>query len=230
MAAVMRSEQRDRRDRMVEIQLARRGIRDRAVMLAMRKVPREHFVPLPLAQYSYDDTALPIAANQTISQPYLVALMAHALSIEPGDKVLEIGTGSGYATAVLAEIAAEVYTIERHAALHAAARARLDALGYRNVKARSGDGTKGWLAEAPFDGIVVAACGPRVPHSLRRQLAIGGKLVMPVGDAGLQRLLRIWRTGEARFEEEDLGLVRFMPLIGEEGWPGAPDDEADPHA
>jgi protein-L-isoaspartate(D-aspartate) O-methyltransferase len=216
----MRSEQRERRDRMVEIQLARRGIRDRAIMLAMRKVPREQFVPLPLAQYSYDDTPLPIGGNQTISQPYMVALMADALSLEPSDKVLEIGTGSGYATAVLAEIAAEVFTIERHAALHAAARVRLQALGYRNVTARSGDGTKGWLAEAPFDAIVVSASGPRVPRSLRQQLAVGGKLVMPVGDAGLQRLLRVWRTGESRFEEEDLGLVRFMPLIGEEGWPG----------
>jgi protein-L-isoaspartate(D-aspartate) O-methyltransferase len=215
----MRSEQRERRDRMVEIQLARRGIRDRAIMLAMRKVPREQFVPLPLVRYSYDDTALPIAGNQTISQPYMVALMADALSLEPSDSVLEIGTGSGYATAVLAEIAAEVFTIERHAALHAAARVRLEALGYRNVTARCGDGTKGWLAEAPFDAIVVTACGPRVPRSLRQQLAIGGKLVMPVGDAGLQRLLRVWRTGETRFEEEDLGLVRFMPLIGEEAWP-----------
>lgn len=221
----MRSEQRERRDLMVEIQLARRGIRDQAVMLAMRKVPREQFVPLPFVQYSYDDTALPIAGNQTISQPYLVALMAHALSLEPTDRVLEIGTGSGYETAVLAEIAAEVYTIERHPALHAVARVRLEALGYRNVQARRGDGTKGWLAEAPFDGIVVAASGPRVPRSLRQQLAVGGKLVMPVGVARFQRLLRVWRTGESRFEEEDLGLVRFMPLIGEEGWPGDSDEQ-----
>lgn len=220
----MRTEQRERRDRMVEIQLARRGIRDGAIMRAMRRVPREQFVPLPLAQFSYADAALPIGGNQTISQPYVVALMADALSLEASDKVLEIGTGSGYATAVLAEIAAEVFTIERHEALHAAARARLEALGYRNVRARGGDGTKGWLEEAPFDAIVVTASGPRVPLSLRRQLTIGGKLVMPVGDAGIQRLLRVWRTGDARFEEEDLGLVRLMPLIGEEGWPGAETD------
>jgi protein-L-isoaspartate(D-aspartate) O-methyltransferase len=214
----MRFDTGQQRERMVERQLARRGIRDPAVMRAMRSVPRDRFVPKDLVEFAYDDTPLPIDANQTISQPYIVALMADALELEPDDRVLEIGTGSGYAAAILAQIAAEVFTIERHESLCASARARLAELGFRNVHVRCGDGTKGWPDEAPFDAIAVTAGGPSVPNSLRRQLAVGGRLVIPVGESGVQRLKRIWRSGEEEFEEEDFGPVRFVPLIGEEGW------------
>jgi protein-L-isoaspartate(D-aspartate) O-methyltransferase len=214
----MRLDQRQQRERMVERQLASRGLRDPAVMRAMRKVPRERFVPTELAEFAYDDTPLPIAANQTISQPYIVALMADALELERDDKVLEIGTGSGYAAAVLAELARDVFTIERQITLCTLARERLYLLGYRRVRVRCGDGTKGWPEEAPFDAIAVTAGGPVVPQSLRAQLAVGGRLVIPVGDEGVQRLLRVWRTDEVTFEEEDLGAVRFVPLIGAEGW------------
>ena len=214
----MRFDLGQQRERMVERQLARRGIRDPAVMRAMRNVPRDRFVPADLVEFAYDDTPLPIEADQTISQPYIVALMADALELEPDDKALEIGTGSGYAAAILAEIAAEVFTIERHDALCTTARALLEELGYRNVHVRCGDGTRGWPEEAPFDAIAVTAGGPIVPRSLREQLAVGGRLVIPVGDSGVQRLKRVWRTGDNKFEEEDFGAVRFVPLIGEEGW------------
>jgi protein-L-isoaspartate(D-aspartate) O-methyltransferase len=214
----MRFDLGERRDRMVEQQLVRRGIRDPAVMRAMRSVPRDKFVPSELVEFAYDDTPLPIEANQTISQPYIVALTAGSLDLERDDKVLEIGTGSGYAAAVLAELAAHVFTIERHERLCTSARARLEELGYRNVHVRCGDGTKGWPEEAPFDAIAVTAGGPAVPMSLREQLAIGGRLVIPVGERGVQRLKRVWRTSATEFEEEDLGAVRFVPLIGEEGW------------
>jgi protein-L-isoaspartate(D-aspartate) O-methyltransferase len=231
----MRFDQIQQREHMVERQLARRGIRDPAVMRAMRSVPRERFVPAELAEFAYDDTPLPIAANQTISQPYIVALMANALELEPGDQVLEIGTGSGYAAAVLAELVHEVFTIERQITLCTLARERLHELGYRNVHVRCGDGTQGWPEEAPFDAIAVTAGGPIVPQSLRAQLAVGGRLVIPVGDAGVQRLLRIWRTDDTAFEQEDLGAVRFVPLIGTEGWddaasssPPAADDRRPP--
>jgi protein-L-isoaspartate(D-aspartate) O-methyltransferase len=214
----MRFDLSQQRERMVERQLARRGIRNPAITRAMRRVPRDRFVPRELAEFAYDDTPLPIDADQTISQPYIVALMADALELEPDDKVLEIGTGSGYSAAVLGEIAAEVFTIERIESLCHSARALLEELGFKNVNVRCGDGTKGWPEEAPFDAIAVTAGGPVVPKSLREQLAIGGRLVIPVGDAGVQRLKRIWRTGEREFEEEDFGPVRFVPLIGEEGW------------
>jgi protein-L-isoaspartate(D-aspartate) O-methyltransferase len=214
----MRFDLGQQRERMVERQLARRGIRNPAVTRAMRRLPRDRFVPRELAEFAYDDTPLPIDADQTISQPYIVALMADALELEPDDKVLEIGTGSGYSAAVLGEIAAEVFTIERIESLCRSARALLAELGFENIHVRCGDGTKGWPEEAPFDAIAVTAGGPVVPKSLREQLAIGGRLVIPIGDAGVQRLKRIWRTGEKEFEEEDFGPVRFVPLIGEEGW------------
>jgi len=144
--------------------------------------------------------------------------MADALELEPHDKALEIGTGSGYAAAILGAITAHVHTIERHETLCIRARTVLEELGFDNVYVRCGDGTKGWPEEAPFDAIAVTAGGPVVPKSLREQLAVGGRLVIPVGDAGVQRLKRVWRTGEDEFEEEDFGPVRFVPLIGAEGW------------
>jgi protein-L-isoaspartate(D-aspartate) O-methyltransferase len=182
-------------------------------------VRREGFVPSYLGEFAYDDTPLPIEEEQTISQPYIVAFMVEALELEGGERVLEIGTGSGYAAAVLAEIAGEVYSIERHPRLAQAAKKKLAAQGYTKVSLRCGDGTLGWPEEAPFDAIIVAAGGPRVPVSLREQLRVGGRLVIPVGTTvGLQALVRITRTNESEFREEDLGGVRFVPLVGKEGW------------
>jgi protein-L-isoaspartate(D-aspartate) O-methyltransferase len=213
-----------RRETMVTRQLARRGIRDERLLGAMRAVPRERFVAADMAEFAYDDSPLPIGERQTISQPYVVALMTQALEVAPGDRVLEIGTGSGYAAAVLAELAREVYTVERHRSLADVAAERLRSLGYDNVHVRCGDGTRGWPEHAPYDGIVVAAGGPAVPRSLREQLALGGCLVIPVGAEHVQTLLRIRRTGADSYDEEDLGGVRFVPLIGAEGWgeDGAP--------
>ncbi|MBW2245546.1 MAG: protein-L-isoaspartate(D-aspartate) O-methyltransferase, partial [Deltaproteobacteria bacterium] len=196
-----------------------RGVRSPAVLDAMRKVRREGFVPSYLGEFAYEDAPLPIEEEQTISQPYIVALMVEALALEGHERVLEIGTGSGYAAAVLAEIAREVYTIERHEKLARSAELRLAEEGYGQVRVRCGDGTLGWPEQAPFDAIVVAAGGPSVPDSLRQQLAIGGRLVIPVGEqVGLQTLRRITRVDVDEFREEDLGGVRFVPLIGEEGW------------
>lgn len=208
-----------RRQQMVDTQIAARGVRSPLVLNAMRRVPRETYLPFHLADLAYNDTPLPIAEDQTISQPYMVAFMVAALLLEGEEKVLEIGTGSGYAAAVLAEIAAEVFTIERHGELARQASERLRANGYQNVQVRHGDGTLGWPEEAPFDAIVVTAGGPTVPRSLRQQLAAGGRLVIPVGeDVGIQELLRITRTGPEQYEEESLASVRFVPLIGEQGW------------
>jgi protein-L-isoaspartate(D-aspartate) O-methyltransferase len=209
----------DARRRMVE-ELAARDIGAPRVLDAMGAVPRERFVPTPQAPYAYDDGPLPIGEGQTISQPYVVALMTEALRLTPTDRVLEIGTGSGYAAAVLAEIAAEVYTVERVAPLAESARARLAALGYEKVHVRHGDGTLGWPEHAPYDAIVVTAGGPSVPSSLLDQLAIGGRLVMPVGpSAWSQRLVRVVRRAADDYAHHDLGEVAFVPLIGAEGWP-----------
>jgi protein-L-isoaspartate(D-aspartate) O-methyltransferase len=207
------------RHAMVEEQLAARGIRDPAVLEAMRAVPREAFVPPDLTESAYDDGPLPIGEGQTISQPYVVAAMIEAVEPKPGDRALEIGTGSGYSAAVLAHVVAEVYTIERLPGLAASARRRLAELGYRNVHVRQANGTLGWAAHAPYDVIIVTAGGPEVPSSLLRQLAVGGRLVMPVGNwrAG-QRLIRMIRNGADDFRREELEEVVFVPLIGKEGW------------
>jgi len=204
---------------MVARQIVERGVRSDLVARAMREVPREAFMKEELREFAYSDSPLPIGEGQTISQPYIVAYMAEALELEGGERVLEVGTGSGYAAAVLSRIAAEVYTIERHESLARDAQAALTRLGYSNVHVVVGDGTKGLPAAAPYDAIVVAAGGPQVPAALREQLAIGGRLVMPVGDTPReQRLVRVRRTREEEYEEEDLLPVRFVPLIGEQGW------------
>ncbi len=184
----------------------------------MRSVPRERFLRPELEEFAYRDAPLPIEQGQTISQPFIVALMAEALQLGPRDRVLEIGTGSGYAAAVLARVAREVYTIERHAELAESARTRLAELGFHNVFVRHGDGTLGWPEHAPFDAIVVAAGGPNVPGSLLAQLAPGGRLVIPIGEEKAQQLVRVTRRADGSLEHEDLGGVRFVPLIGEEGW------------
>jgi protein-L-isoaspartate(D-aspartate) O-methyltransferase len=204
---------------MVEVQLVRRGIRDRRVLDAMREVPRERFVETGFEEFAYEDGALPIADEQTISQPYIVALMTEAAELKPGDKVLEVGTGSGYAAAIASRLTRKVHTIERHGALAEVATERLAALRYTNVSVHTGDGTRGLPEEAPFDAILVAAGGPSVPDALKQQLAVGGRLVIPVGDSeGHQSLLRFTRQFEADYEEETLGALRFVPLIGAQGW------------
>lgn len=213
------------RHEMVRRQIAGRGIRDPAVLAAMRKVAREAFVPPWLRAFAYDDNPLPIGEGQTISQPYVVALMLGAAALGPGDRALEVGTGSGYASALMAEIAATVVTIERHAALAEAARQRLAALGYRNVAVHAGDGTLGWPDAAPYQAIVAAAGGPGVPAPWREQLAVGGRLVMPVGgSAHHQRLIKLTRRGASEYDREDLGAVSFVPLIGAHGWDGGQRD------
>ncbi|MFT6895796.1 MAG: protein-L-isoaspartate(D-aspartate) O-methyltransferase [Paraglaciecola sp.] len=207
------------RQQMIEYQMAARGLNDTAVLQAMNAVPREEFIPAELVEFAYNDSPLPIAASQTISQPYIVALMTAALELTPNDRVLEVGTGSGYAAAVLAKVAKEVYTIERHKILADSARRKLKELDYKNCQVLHGDGTLGWPQHAPFDAIIVAAGGPNVPATLKQQLAIGGRLVIPVGPSlHTQKLLRIRRTGEDEYQQEDLGGVRFVPLIGAAGW------------
>jgi protein-L-isoaspartate(D-aspartate) O-methyltransferase len=206
------------RELMVEWQIRDRGVHDPRVIAALMTVPREAFLPPALAELAYDDRPLPIEAGQTISQPYIVALMTAALELEPDDRVLEVGTGSGYAAAVLGEIAKDVFTIERHRVLADSARDRLATLGYGNVHVSCGDGTLGWSEHAPFNAIVVAAGGPTIPRALVDQLAIGGRLVVPVGAGPAQELLRITRVGEAEYRREELGAVQFVPLIGAQGW------------
>jgi protein-L-isoaspartate(D-aspartate) O-methyltransferase len=202
---------------MIERQLVARGIADPKVLAAMARVPREAFIAPELAKSAYDDSPLPIAEGQTISQPYIVALMTEAACVGSSSRVLEVGSGSGYAAAVLAELAASVVTIERHAKLAASAREILKRLGYSNVDVIEGDGSRGMPERAPFDAILVAAAAPEAPESLKRQLAEGGRLVIPISANSHQDLRAITRRGD-RFEEEDLGPVRFVPLLGEEGW------------
>ncbi len=201
------------RIRMVEAQLRRRGISDPLVLKAMGEVPREAFVPPGFEEFSYEDSALPIEQGQTISQPFMVALMLQAAALGRHDRVLEVGAGSGYAAAVAGHIAGQVFTIERHRALAEAARARLRALGLTNIALRHGDGTKGWPEAAPFDAILVAAAGLTIPQALKDQLAIGGRLIIPTGSEGEQLLKRITRSGEEEFQQETLAAVRFVPLV-----------------
>ncbi|HMO56097.1 MAG TPA: protein-L-isoaspartate(D-aspartate) O-methyltransferase [Roseiflexaceae bacterium] len=201
---------------MIEL-LERRGIRDQRVLEAMLRVPRHLFVPPEERTRAYHDCALPLANGQTISQPYIVALMAEALQIAPGDRLLEVGAGSGYAAAVLAEIAGQVFSIERDPDLAVSAAERLHQLGYRNVEIIEGDGTLGLPAYAPFDGIIVSAASPWVPAPLREQLGAGGRLVIPVGGRNEQVLLRLTRADD-RMRSERLCDVRFVPLVGGHAW------------
>jgi len=207
---------------MVRDQLRPRGIRDERVLSAMGRVQRELFVDEPHRAEAYKDGPLPIGHSQTISQPAMVAQMIQAVQVKPGDRVLEVGAGSGYAAAVLAELAERVVGIERHADLAERADARLRALGYTNAQVRAGDGSQALpeLAElSPFDVILVSAGGPSVPEALLNQLAPGGRLVMPVGPTpGEQELVRLRRTPAGEYERQTLGPVRFVPLIGEGGW------------
>ena len=208
------------RESMVVNQVAARGVRSENVLNAMREVPRELFVPNKLAEFAYEDSPLSIAAGQTISQPYIVAFMIEALGLRGGEKVLEIGAGSGYAAAVLGEIAGEVYTIEYIGELAKSAASILADLGYDNVQVLHGDGTLGWEEHAPYDGIVVTAGGPEIPESLQQQLKIGGRMIIPIGESrNFQELTRVTRVSEARFRSEDLAAVRFVPLVGAQGWP-----------
>jgi protein-L-isoaspartate(D-aspartate) O-methyltransferase len=210
------------RDRMVE-QIARRGIRNPAVLDAMRRVPRETFVEPGFEKSAYKDRALPIGEDQTISQPYIVALMIDAAEMTPGDRVLEVGAGSGYAAAIMSRIAERVYAIERYASLATSAQQRFKTLGYNNINLRVSDGTKGWPEAAPFDAIIASAGGPAVPAALKKQLTLGGRLIIPVGiEERRQMLLRLRRTSAADFQIENLGLVSFVPLIGEHAWVSGP--------
>ncbi len=207
------------RERMVRHQIEARGIADPAILRAFDEVPREEFVDEKQRQWAYDDHPLPIEAGQTISQPYIVAAMIEAAEIRPGDKVLEVGAGSGYAAAVMSRIAREVIGIERQHDLVEIAQKRLQRLGYHNVKIVAGDGTLGCSGEAPFDAILAAASGSHVPASFVDQLAPGGRLVMPVGDpGGVQELVKVTKRPDGTTERKNLGGVRFVPLIGEEGW------------
>lgn len=204
---------------MVERQLRGRGIGDERLLAAFAVVPREEFVSPELAAHAYSDGPLPIGCGQTISQPYIVALMAESARIGPTDRVLEVGAGSGYAAAILGRVAGSVIAIERMPELAAMARERLLRLGFGNVRIVEGDGTVGWPEDAPYDAILAAASGRDVPQSLVAQLAPGGRLVMPLGAPGaIQSLVAVTRREDGGLDREDLGAVRFVPLIGAEGW------------
>jgi len=207
---------------MVDTQIQARGITNPRLLEAMSKIPRHFFVEEALTDQAYNDNPLPIGELQTISQPYMVALMTDALDLKGRERVLEIGTGSGYQTALLAELADQVFSIERIASLANNARLVLDHLGYYNVAIRVGDGTYGWKEEAPFDAILVTAGAPEVPQPLIEQLAIGGRLVLPVGGKYIQDLIKVTRQSEDLndLKKENLGGCRFVDLIGEYGWSG----------
>lgn len=206
------------RQRMIEEQIKRRGVSDPATLNAMSIVPRHEFVPSLLKESAYEDTPLPIGLGQTISQPYIVALMTQSAELKPGETILEIGTGSGYAAAVLSRIVDHVFTIERIDDLVQRSKSCYKELGYHNIEVKSGDGSLGWPEKGPFDAIIVTAGAPVIPHSLKEQLKPGGRLIIPVGDAFSQKLLRIRKDKDNHFTEETVEFVRFVPLIGEEGW------------
>ena len=207
------------RDAMVERQIESRGIREPTILEAFRSVPREEFLADEYRDLAYGDHPIPIEAGQTISQPYIVALMIHAAEIKCGDRVLEVGAGSGYAAAVMSRIAGEVIAMERQTELVAVAQERMQRLGYDNVRIVEGDGTRGWPGEAPYDAILAAASGSHVPPAWVEQLTDGGRIVMPVGDPGwVQKLVKVTKGPAGKLITEDLGAVRFVPLIGEEGW------------
>jgi protein-L-isoaspartate(D-aspartate) O-methyltransferase len=209
-----------RRADMVMHQIRERGIRAEPVLDAIESVPREAFLEKGLQEFAYDDSALPIGESQTMSQPYIVALMAEAAHLKKTGTVLEIGTGTGYAAAVLAKIASQVYTVERIASLAAKADAILKTLGYRNIHILHADGTQGWRDHAPYDAILVAASGPKVPETLKQQLKIGGRLIMPVGTGFCaQELVRVTRLSEDSYRSETIADVLFVPLVGQDGWP-----------
>jgi protein-L-isoaspartate(D-aspartate) O-methyltransferase len=202
---------------MVEEQLRRRGIYDPHVLAAMAKIPRHSFVSSDYQLAAYEDRPLPIGGGQTISQPYMVAVMTQSLDLKGQEKVLEIGTGSGYQTAILAELAKTIFTIERIGELLLSAQKILQELGYENIFFLTGDGTKGWPEEAPFDGIIVTAGAPEIPQTLTSQLAEGGRLVIPVGPRYTQTLYKLTRKGN-QFREEDVTGCVFVPLVGDLGW------------
>ncbi|NUS99391.1 MAG: protein-L-isoaspartate(D-aspartate) O-methyltransferase [Sphingomonas sp.] len=209
----------DLRGQMVRRQIEARGIFDPIILDAFREVPREEFVAEEYRPWAYDDNPLPIEAGQTISQPYIVALMIEAAGMKAGDKVLEVGAGSGYAAALMSRIARRVFGIERQAELVQIACDRLARLGYDNVTIVEGDGTRGYPSEAPFNAILAAASGSHVPKALVDQLSPGGRLVMPIGDPGwVQELVKVTKRPDGSTEQENLGGVRFVPLIGAEGW------------
>ncbi len=205
------------RQRMVETQIAARGVHDEGVLEAMRKVPRHLFVDEALRDQAYSDHPLPIAENQTISQPYIVALMTESLKLHGAEKVLELGTGSGYQTAILAELADRVFSIERYPELAYRANTLLRKLGYQNIIVRVGDGSLGWPDDAPFDGIIVTAGTPKIPQPLIDQLEMGGRLVVPVGDRLGQDLILVRQVAEG-ITKTNLGGVRFVNLVGKWGW------------
>jgi protein-L-isoaspartate(D-aspartate) O-methyltransferase len=210
------------REAMVDRQLRRRGITDKRILDAFRQIPREAFIGAEYAHAAYGDHPLPIEAQQTISQPYIVALMIEAAGIGLRDKALEVGAGSGYAAAVISRIAGKVIAIERQHELVEVARGRMTRLGLDNVEIVEGDGTRGCPEHAPFDAILAAASGSHVPRPLTEQLADGGRLVMPVGNPGsVQQLVKVTKAEDGSLRQSNLGEVRFVPLIGEEGWKDA---------
>jgi protein-L-isoaspartate(D-aspartate) O-methyltransferase len=226
-AEVLDTRYAEDRAAMVARHLKARGIWDPRLLAAMGEVPREAFVPERMQEFAYEDSALPIEAGQTISQPYIVARMLDLAEIGPSDTVLEVGAGSGYAAAVMSRMAKRVFAIERHEELARLARRRLKRLGYHNAEILVADGTKGLPEHAPFEAIIVSAGGPQIPEALKRQLQLGGRLIVPIGKRGLQTLICVRRLKEDEFEEEDYGAVAFVPLIGAEGWP-EPEQAAEP--
>lgn len=207
---------KQRRKNLVET-LRKKGISNERVLEAFEKVPRHVFVDTALQDRAYKDTALPIGMDQTISQPYTVARQTELLEVFPGEKVLEIGTGSGYQASILCELGAEVYSVERHKKLYEKARKHLEELGY-SVQLKLGDGTLGWSAYAPYDAIIVTAAAPEVPDKLLEQLSVNGRLVIPVGDTSKQQMIRVRKVRENEFEQESFRHFKFVPLVGEKGW------------